>query len=318
MDRCACMKQDPLDCPRGIDKFASMRVECAALREILVPDSIWPDFETWHRTPDYLAFHRSALLLAMERGTLHKLTAPVHRYLLAGGAVRSEVKAQYVSDLRENWMLSDDPTKRHRRFRAFAGKLGELLFADWLEAREWTTPKLEARGAPLDVVARSPGGLITGFEVKHIGVQDEDFEDMVRSFRGAGGAASVSPYDAANYLVFRAYEAAKQLQHTSGYDARVAVVIIPADTWHRFDVQLENDWIDWQHPAFLDGHDWPAFSQSQTSRYPDLTADLPVALTSIDAVWVLSDRTNGEFTLEYEVMFSRCVQPAFPADSAQR
>jgi len=318
MDRCACMKLDPLDCPRGIDGFASIRAGCAALREILVPDSIWSDFETWHRTPDDIALHRSALLLGMERGTLHKLTAPLHRHLLAGDTVRTDVTAQYVRDLRENWMLSDDPTERHRRFRAFAGKLGELLFADWLEAHERTALELEARGAPSDVVARSPQGLVTRFEVKHIGVQDEDFENLLRSFHGAGGAASVSPYDAANYLVFRAYEAAKQLQRTSGDDARVAVVIIPSDTWHRFDVQLSDGWIDWHSPTFFPGHDWPGFIQSQRPNYPDLPADLPVALTGIDAVWVLSDRKKGDLELEHEVKCSRCVQPALPADSAQR
>src|SRR5262249_42079873 len=65
-----------------LETFAAVRSRCPALHQILVPDEVWPDFQQWHCQPaDKVDFHQSILLLAMERGHLHRVTSAVHRYL---------------------------------------------------------------------------------------------------------------------------------------------------------------------------------------------------------------------------------------------
>jgi hypothetical protein len=75
--RCACMDgvadvDEVRDADGSIpfEDFSEMRDRCRALREILLPDSIWQQFREWHSLPDDVAAHRSILLLAFRRGCL--------------------------------------------------------------------------------------------------------------------------------------------------------------------------------------------------------------------------------------------------------
>src|SRR5713101_20528 len=85
----------------ALDVFEAVRAECPALSKIVVPDAVWADFRDWHGRPDDVAQHRSISLLALERGYLNRVTAPLHRFLLDGDSIRSDVQRQYVNDLRE-------------------------------------------------------------------------------------------------------------------------------------------------------------------------------------------------------------------------
>jgi hypothetical protein len=90
--------------------FGEMRERCPALREVLLPDSIWQQFEDWHSCPDDEAAHRSILLLAFRRASLSCVTKPIHRYIVSSNGIRRGVRKQYIQDLRERWMLADDPS----------------------------------------------------------------------------------------------------------------------------------------------------------------------------------------------------------------
>lgn len=294
MKDCACHGHIP-DESETLESFASVRSRCPALRKLLIPDGLWPEFERWHHNHDDVACHRSSLLLAWERGTLGKVISSVHRYLIHDGLVRQETAVQYRQDLRERWMLASDPTQRNRRFRAFSGKLVELQLGEWLEAQHWVVIALEATGAKSDIVATSSDNLTAAFEVKLIGVEDEDFAAVVRGLAKQPSVHSVSPYDAANYLVFRAYEAAKQLREIEC--RRIAVVAIEELTWHRFAMQIDRGWIDWTSPSFFESTDgatseWETFLASQSSQHPDLPGDLTQTLQRLDEVWILM-RSNG-------------------------
>ena len=69
--------------------------------------------------------------------------------------------------------------------------------------------------------------------------------------------------------------------------------------WHRFEVQLGGDWIKWNDPRFLDGHEWPAFLTKQQSRYPGLPDDLADVLHGADEVWILQWKDGHSFTREF-------------------
>ena len=286
-----------------LEIFAAVRSRCPALHQIFVPDEVWPDFQRWHAQPDTIAYHRSILLLAMERGHLGRVTSPAHRYLIAGGLARPNVRQQYLQDLRERWMLYTDPLDRHQKSRMFSGRLVELQLAEWLELHGWTVSGLEALREGPDIEACSGDGQATAFEVKFTGTENDDFGLILESLAGYSAAGSVSPYDAANYLLFRVYEAAKQLQRIACH--RVAVLVVEELTWFRFEAQLSDGWIDWVNPKFFAGHAWGGFVARQHTRYPNLLDDLRPALGSLDAVWILRQSEGYQYHREYEVGLAR-------------
>jgi len=210
------------------------------------------------------------------------------------------VRQQYLKDLQEDWMRYETAIERHHKFRMFLGRLTELQFAEWLEQRAWKIVGLEALRKGSDIEAESNDGLLSGFEVKLIGTEDTDFQMILQSLAGKVVADSVSPYTALNYLLFRVYEAAKQLARVKN-GRRIAVVIVNELTWWRFEVQLRNGWIDWTEPRFLgDDPAWGKFLERQQLTYIDLPADLPQALSKIDGVWIARELQDYEYRLEYE------------------
>jgi hypothetical protein len=235
----------------------------------------------------------------MERGYLGRVTSAVHRYLMTAGVPRPNVRQQYLQDLRERWMLYADPHERHQKARIFLGRLVELQVAEWLEFQGWTVSGLEALRQGPDIEASTPDGRPTAFEVKFIGTENDDFAQILESLSGQSAGGPVSPYDTANYLLFRVYEAAKQLQRSTCN--RIAVVVVEELTWCRFQLQLSDGWIDWAHPTFLPGHAWDDFFARQQKRYPDLLNDLQPALRSLQGVWILKQSGGWQYSREFEL-----------------
>jgi hypothetical protein len=93
--------------------------------------------------------------VALVGGHLGRLTSPIHRYLIRGGALHPNVSRQYVTDLRERWMHHPDALKRHHLSKGHDGLVVELQCAEWLETRGWTVVGLEAL-RPGRILKRSP------------------------------------------------------------------------------------------------------------------------------------------------------------------
>lgn len=235
---CSCTKPFTGGDEAPLERLAVIRSECPVLREVLLPDEAWPEFKTWHSQLDTIGFHRSMVLLALERGHLDRITSPIHRYLIDGGSLRPNVRHQYLKDLRERWMHCVDPIERHRKSRIFHSRLAELQCAEWLEAQGWVIEGLEALREGPDIEAASAEGAAAAFEVKLIGTEDVDFEMILRNIAGEAAGGPVSAYSGINYLLFRVYEAAKQLAGINS--RRIAVVIVEDLTWWRFELQLKN------------------------------------------------------------------------------
>lgn len=113
----------------------------------------------------------------------------------------------------------------------------------------------------------------------------------------------VSPYDAADYILFRVYEAAKQLQGI-GCD-RTAVVVVEGQTWFRFQLQLSDGWIDWANPRFFSADVGEGFLAKQRKRYPNLLDDLTPALRSLNAIWIFRKSEGFQYHREFEVCVNR-------------
>jgi hypothetical protein len=66
-------------------------------------------------------------------------------------------------------------------------------------------------------------------------------------------------------------------------------------------MQLSDNWIRWDSPSFLSGHQWPEFMLLQRSRYPDLRDDLQATLRALDGIWILKQSSGYEYQREHEV-----------------
>jgi hypothetical protein len=224
---------------------------------------------------------------------------------MAAGLPQTNVTKQYRQDLRERWMFNADPVERHRRFRSFFGKLAEIQCAEWLESQGWTISGLEALRQGPDIEAYTGNHRPTAFEVKFFGTENDDFALMLGSLAGHPAVRTVSPYVAANYLLFKAYDAATQFKGKSC--GRIAVLIIDESTWWRFEVQLRNNWLDWTDPRFLrdNSGEWERFLAEKIAKcpakYSTITADLRPVLHWLDAVWILKRSAGYQYHREFEI-----------------
>ena len=66
LDACICQtaasSADSDD--EALQALADVRAACPVLNQIILPDSVWPDFHAWHGQPDVVALHRSIFILA--------------------------------------------------------------------------------------------------------------------------------------------------------------------------------------------------------------------------------------------------------------
>jgi len=306
MSSCGCMTAQVDNGARPLDVLESIRRSCPALHSVFLPDDTWPDFQTWHAKPDGIATHCSMLLMALRRGCLARLTSPVHRYLIENGSLRQGVIRQYVKDLRERWMFDQDPAERHCQSRIFSGKVTELQCAEWLEAHGWRITGLEALGAGSDIEAEDDLSRRTTFAVKFIGIGDDAFKMILNSIeKGSSARSGPCLYSSSNYLLFRIYEAAKQLAKIDGH--RIAVIVIDEGTWVPFKIPLEDHWIDWEHPVFFENANqaWKQLINKEEVRNPNPMAELTSVVVSIDDIWILTRSHEYEYHMEHELSTGR-------------
>lgn len=197
-------------------------------------------------------------------------------------------------------MFREDPLERHRLSRVFRGRLVELQFASWLESQRHTIIGLEAIRKGSDIETLAPDGTVNAFEVKFIGLEDTDFATILRSMGGAPAGGAISAYNPVNYLLFRVYEAARQLKSHSG--RKTVVVIIEELAWYRFDPQVRKDWIDWNEPRFLfPDAEWQEFLSLQEVRYPDIKSDLRDTIHAIDSIKIFRQNHVFEFSIQKDI-----------------
>lgn len=295
MSRIECPCQSPpMAEATPIEKLEKVREVCSVLRQVYLPDDVWPEVKAWHSTADSVALHHSVFALALEQGHLARLTNPIHHYLLQNGAAATSLRAQYKEDLKERWMLHADHLRRHQLCRIYLGRITELQIVEWLGSQGWTITELEAFREGSDATAVPPCEGETDVEIKMVGTEDADFESIVQSLAGQPSVRRQSPYAAVNYLLFRVYEAAVQLQR---FGRRRAAVVVISD-WDRFQIQLEGGWVNWRTPHFTEQDE--ELLPTLKARYPDLVSESALcdALNQIDALFLLKRASGYEYQLE--------------------
>jgi hypothetical protein len=181
------------------------------------------------------------------------------------------------------------------------GRLVELLCAQWLETDSWRIVGLEAFQEGPDLTAEREGDGQASFEVKSLGQEDSDFEAVVASLHGPPTAQTKDLYAAMNFVTFRVYEAAKQLQQVKEH--RTVLFVVNETTWHNVEFQLENNWVDWRNAKLYGSSShWRAFMDAQRKRYPNVDEELAEVIRSVDDIWIL--RLRYGFELSKELAFT--------------
>jgi len=292
---CGCfVRTTPAQLCEQIKAFYELRSACPALR-LTIPDDLAERHLGFSTSEPDSAFHCSVPLLAYRRGCLPDFTASLHRFALDGANARANIRPQYLADLRETWVLEPDEVSRFRKVRNYLSRLAELDFARTLEADKWQVANLEMYGGQFDVEGLSDSGTAAVFEIKFLAEREVLFELNRASFSNptAGSMGMYSPID---YLLFRLYEAARQLE--GAHVKRIAVAIV-SDYDVSYKIPLSEKWIDWTSPAFLKRDpEILNFLAAQYVKSPGLDSELKTFITGLSEIWIL--RYQGSFQLQRE------------------
>lgn len=286
---CICQQITSTAYEQRLAVLENVRNQCPALKLVLIPDKIWDQFKRFETGTRDEALHIPETVNALLDGRLHKLTRPIHKYVLDGDKLRGNLKKQYLNELQQNWMFEKEtPLDRHELARMHRGRIVELQIANWFEEMGWSITGLEATGAETDIECVRPVELKSAVEVKYIGQRDKEFEQLVNAIQGRRQECSGGGNDACNYVLFRAYEAAKQLEETEY--RRIAVIVIDSLTYAFLKIPLKNGFINWERPSFLEAsYDWQKFLAEKKSekRFSTIETDLAPTIKTLHELWLV-------------------------------
>ena len=305
--RCPCRttilsKKDSL-----LEEFGSLRKKCPALNSIFIPEEIWPDFQKTASAVPNIVKHRSIVLGAFKNGFLSKITLPVHRYLLKGQEPKANLTNQYRKDLIEKWMLENDLLARHQKSRIFQGKLAEIMIAAWLEDKGWLIDNLEALSGKFDIEATSPKQISYTIEVKYIGHEDDMFEGIVESLRSGTvvDGSWKNGYDGCNFILFKAFEAAKQLSASTKNP--LAILVVSNMAWDLLEIQIKDQWIFNRPLRFFDSASkkWKFFLRKKKSenKFANIENELDTIIGDLQELWVMKEQNCLAYSLESKIEF---------------
>jgi hypothetical protein len=133
--KCPCQSIPITNSPIKFENFASLRESCPALREVLLPENIWHDYQNMVKTNNDESRQLPIVLGAFNEGLLARITMPVHDYLLDGETLNVNLTNQYKKDLNEKWILERDQLTAYQKFRIFKGN---ILFKIFEAAKQLT------------------------------------------------------------------------------------------------------------------------------------------------------------------------------------
>ena len=303
--KCACQNITFIENENLIDSFGNLRAQCAAIKEVLVPDSIWSDFKTAANRDLDEARHHYILLGAFENGHIGKITSPIHRHILPEGTVSDKLIKQYKKDLVEKWMLEDGYLERHRKSRIFQGKLSELLCTTFIEDQGWIIDNLEALGGVNDIEATSPDEKSCSIEVKYIGQDDLRFQEVVENLTSNNASTnSYNIYDGYNYFLSRIFEAANQFSDSD--KERIVIIIVSNMAWPFLRQAIKDDWIRNRPISFSDSSSavWDIHMIKLKQKYANINSELDNLIGQLKELWIVQEQNCLEYSIGHVVEFN--------------
>ncbi len=294
---CPCLalerQKSPISNENALATLNRVREACPAVASVLIPDSIWQDYQAFALHSDG-ARHQPILVGAIKAGTLARITRPVHLFHIDS---ERPFKKAFLNALIDSWWIAPDEPARHERSRIFQGQLTEIMAAAELHRLGRQIESLDAWYDGPDITFVKEG-THTRVEVKHIGVSDDDFGSIRDENCGRPAGGSVDLAAARNYLVSRIYEAAIQLGKGKRDGRAVACIVVDELAWYPFSFsQLVR-------PEFLSQPaieqrgtgTWPEHDAELRKRYTGYPEDVSVTIEALDDIWVLT--RNSTLKLE--------------------
>jgi len=303
--QCPCLSTSFFKKDALLGEFAALREQCAVLKQIFVPDEIWPSFRDKCIAQPDVARHQSILLGAFVNGVINRITLPIHRYLLDGCRPKSTLSKQYKKDLIEKWIFEKEVIDRHRKARIFQGKLAELFSAFWIDAQGWNIISLEAIGSDFDIEAMSPNQVPCAIEVKFVGQEDVGFRNVLQSISsGKPFARCGNLYDGYNFFLFKAYEAAKQLLSCDG--KRSLAFVIVSNMAQALDAAITVIGLDRRPFRFSENASdrWRCFLdiKKTENRFMSIESDLDETIGKLNELWIIEECNYFNYSLKKRLL----------------
>lgn len=234
--------------------FLSAREGNPVVKNLFVPDSSLEAFKAFHLRWDDKAYHRAVSFIANKRGELPALCNPLQDIIFNRRGGEAALTKQYRKDLAETWYNSDQYESRQTRCNKFMGKVLEFHAASFLEQHyKWNLEDMEAfqKDDPLpDILATTVSRRKVAISCKSLCQSPEVFNLNVQAAANDGVSCGwLSIYSPIDYLLFRICEGAWSL---APFTDHLRVVVIPLLHAANFRLQLDDNWIDFCDPHFLD------------------------------------------------------------------
>lgn len=297
MEDCACLVQ--YNHREPLEEFSSVRENCSVIRDIIIPDQIWNDYMKAILNPKGRSLHQPIIFLSFINQHLLKITEPIHKFVLDRMRQGCTINPQYKKDLQESWFHKENEIERNDCANIFMSRIAEILLIDYLSKKGLEIEDYEAFVAEHDIVYKKNGKQFHS-EIKYIGHEKDDFLNFIEAIEKGGSATTLSPYLPSNFLIFKIFEAAKQLYNSN---QRKAVYIIISDmTWHRFQFIIEDQWFDWQVPKFFSQTKWSIFlsKKKKEKRFANIENELSHVISKLDEINIF--HLTNDFILK-EVLF---------------
>ncbi len=296
--KCSCLNK--YDKNKNIEKeFLTIREECISLNSILLPDETVPLFRKHLSTQIYSPFGKSIILKSYQEGYLHKITMPLHRFLTPK---LDKIEKNYLKDLSEKWMDKSDLVEQNIAFKRYMGKLIEIIFAFWLEKKKWKVVELAATGCMFDIIAQYDN-IFYDFEIKYLGIEDSVFESFIVSYKGIRNVFTFPYKDAYNFLLYKVYTGAKQLNKSSN---GIVIIVIDDIASNLFSAELINRWISWENPKFLNNSSkkWDDFISNKRKKNPEIEQELYFYIKKLSEIWFVINSSNFDLKLYNKIYIS--------------
>ena len=128
------------------------------------------------------------------------------------------------------------------------------MIAEWLEHKGWyiRVDKLEALGGCSDIEARTPCNVDAVIEVKTIGTDNRDFQEIVAGISDKHFNKDERTFhnDRINYLLFLIHEAALQLKKRMQISKRIAIIVLSSTQFGLLKFDIKNT-INLESPQFM-------------------------------------------------------------------
>ena len=137
--------------------------------------------------------------------------------------------------------------------------------------------------------------------MKYIGQEDKKFQEFEKSCLTHKAVAGTIPiYDGFNYLLFRIFEAACQLQkHT---DNILVFIVYSHQSWIFNDMPVIDNWIEHNPIEFVKeaSDNWSNFlaKKKREKRYRNIESLLEKYIKNLDEIWIIQQESNLDYSLE--------------------